>query len=65
MEELEMDHNGNAPRDVLHRLAQEDGMQEKGEEGLKKKERLNCIKGKLETEFQFMTQHLYTTVFMT
>ena len=51
MEEWETDHNGNAPRDVLHRLAQEDGMQEKGEEGLKKKERLNCIKGKLETEF--------------
>lgn len=37
MEELEMDRNGNAPHDVLHRLAQEDGMQETGEAGLKKK----------------------------
>lgn len=37
MEELEMGRNGNAPHDVLHRLAQEDGMRETGEEGLKKK----------------------------
>ena len=28
MEESEMDYNGKAPHDVLHRLVQEDGMQE-------------------------------------
>lgn len=32
-----MDHNGNALHDVLHQLVQEDEMQEKDEEGLKKK----------------------------
>lgn len=39
VEESETDHNGNAPHDVWHRLAQEGGMQETGEEGLKKKVR--------------------------
>lgn len=38
MEGSETDHNGNALHDVLHRLVQEDGMQERDEEGLKKKE---------------------------
>lgn len=47
MEESETGHNGNAPHGVLHRLAQEDGTQERGEEGLKKKESPTCIKGAL------------------
>lgn len=32
-----MVHNGSVPHDVLHQLAQEGGMLEKGEEDLKKK----------------------------
>lgn len=45
-----MDRNGNAPRDVLHQLAQEDGMQERGEEDLKKKEGPTCIKETLRNQ---------------
>lgn len=30
-----MDHNGSGPRDVWHQSVQEDGRQEKDEEGLK------------------------------
>lgn len=36
-EESETDRNGNAPHDVSHQWVQEDGMQEKDEEDLKKK----------------------------
>ena len=39
----EMDHNGNGPRGVWHQLVQEDGMQERDEEGLKRKESPTCI----------------------
>ena len=38
-----MDHNGNGPRGVWRQLAQEDGMQERDEEGLKRKESPTCI----------------------
>lgn len=47
MEESETGHNGNAPHDVLHRLVQEGGMQERDEKGLKQKENPACIKGTL------------------
>lgn len=47
MEELETGHNGNAPHGVLRQLAQEDGTQERGEEGLKKRASPTCIKGTL------------------
>lgn len=47
MEGSETDRNGNGPRGVLHRLVREDGMQERDEEGLKKKESTACINGTL------------------
>lgn len=52
VEELEMGRNGNAPRDVSHRLVQEGGMQGRDEKGLKQKENPACIKATLETEPQ-------------
>ena len=47
MEGSETDRNGNGPHGVLHRLVQEDGMQERDEEGLEKKESTACINGTL------------------
>ena len=45
MEESETGHNGNAPHDVSHQSAQEGGMQERDEKGLKKNENPTWVRG--------------------